>query len=368
MFTKVSILFFYLRIFPSPKFRIATFIVMGWVIVSNIIFIFMQIFQCIPINYNWEGWTGDFGPHRCLDVNTLTYTAAGFSIAQDSVMILLPLPVLISLNTSWRAKVGIIIMFSLGIFVLITSCVRLRFLLLFARSLNPSWDYTDTLVWTGTEVAVSIIVTSLPAIRVLLNRVVPDLLGTIVGPGSRWRRSRSRDGNGTTGSSSRGGRTPFDTKRSGGGSKLQSFGSRHSVGSGIFSVMGRGTGLSRADDDNESQLELGDKRNGDVRVEIGVGEGGIYGDYTHHGLVRQPSSNPALRGGGGSPKPDKANREASTESVMGLGPSPGVGGGPGISAPGIHVVRIMTTTSTTKGLSPPPLSPGSKRQEFSQPR
>lgn len=73
------------------------------------------------------------------------------------------------------------IMFSLGVFVLITSCVRLWSLYSFGESVNPTWDYTDVIIWTGLEVAVSIIVPSLPAIRVLINRRMPGLLGSVLG-------------------------------------------------------------------------------------------------------------------------------------------------------------------------------------------
>ncbi|KAK4228918.1 hypothetical protein QBC38DRAFT_360661, partial [Podospora fimiseda] len=174
--TKISILVFYLRIFPNKTFRLITYAVIFWVCLSSFIFVFCQIFQCLPVNHIWElGWVkgGQFGPGHpffCLDINTLTYTIAAFSIAQDIFILLMPLPLLVKLNVSKRSKAGIIFMFSLGIFVLITSVIRLWAIYSFGDSVNPTWDYSDTIIWTGLEVAVSIIVTSLPAIRVLFSR------------------------------------------------------------------------------------------------------------------------------------------------------------------------------------------------------
>ncbi|KAL2759588.1 hypothetical protein ACRALDRAFT_1060380 [Sodiomyces alcalophilus JCM 7366] len=139
----------------------------------------MQIFQCTPIEYNWLGWKGQFGPHRCLNVNMLVNVAAGFSIAQDVVILALPLPLLYGLNMSWRSKVGVIIMFSLGIFITITSCIRLQYLITFAESTNPTWDYADTLIWSGLEVSVSVIVTSLPTLRMFFKRVLPGMFGSL---------------------------------------------------------------------------------------------------------------------------------------------------------------------------------------------
>ncbi|KAK0626376.1 hypothetical protein B0T14DRAFT_387386, partial [Immersiella caudata] len=177
--TKVSILCFYLRIFPNRTFRICSFVTMAWVGISGIIFVFLQLFQCVPVQFIWEGWKkGDFGSYQCLDVNALAFTTATFGIAQDIVILVLPLPLLAKLDVSRRSKLGIMLMFSLGIFVFITSCVRLWTIFSFGDSVNPTWDYTNVLIWTGLEVAVSIIVTSLPAIRVLLSHCFPDTFGS----------------------------------------------------------------------------------------------------------------------------------------------------------------------------------------------
>ncbi|ROV92003.1 hypothetical protein VSDG_07639 [Cytospora chrysosperma] len=177
--TKVSVIFFYLRIFPNPRFRVFCWVVMCWVLVSTTTFVILQIFQCTPISAIWRSWEGNYPmPYHCFDVNALVYAAAGFSIAQDIVILAMPLPLLLSLNTKWRRKFGIVIMFSLGVFVLATSCIRLRFMVLFARTTNPAWDYSDVLVWSGVEVAVSIIVTSLPAIRILLIAMWPKAFST----------------------------------------------------------------------------------------------------------------------------------------------------------------------------------------------
>ncbi|KAK2607575.1 hypothetical protein N8I77_006238 [Diaporthe amygdali] len=172
--TKISILFFFLWVFPNARFRVCCWTVMTWVALSSLIIITLQIFQCTPIDAIWRSWDGNYpGSYHCFNINALTYAAAGLSIAQDVAILVLPLPLILRLNTNWRRKIGIVIMFSLGIFVLITSCVRLRFIVLFARSRNPTWDYVDTHIWSDFEVSVSVIAASLPAIRLYLARVWP---------------------------------------------------------------------------------------------------------------------------------------------------------------------------------------------------
>ncbi|KAK0741849.1 hypothetical protein B0T21DRAFT_306114 [Apiosordaria backusii] len=275
--TKISILCFYLRIFPNPTFRIVTFVVMTWVSLSGVIFVFCQIFQCVPIPYIWEGWRkGEFGPFTCLDINTLGYTTAAFSIAQDIVILVMPLPLLIKLNVSLRSKIGIIVMFSLGIFVLITSCVRLWALYNFGDSVNPTWDYTNALIWTGLEVGVSIIVTSLPAIRVLLSRRGGGLLG-----GSRSTAMAMRGVPGSTTTSSFGNTTtvvaswhtmPPHLKRISSVSRISSIkvGDEAESGGGGFDVE-RQRGLEVMDLD-------GDKPELEFMMTGGNGEGDVHGE------------------------------------------------------------------------------------------
>lgn len=154
---------------------------MGFVTTSGIAFLLSQIFQCIPIQYNWQSWKGDFGSHTCVEVNTLVITAAAFAIAQDVIILSLPLPLLIGLHASWRKKAAIIFMFSLGIFVTLTSCIRLHYIIQFIATTNPTWDYTDTIIWTTMEINVAIIVSCLPAVRVYFGQLMPRIFGSTMG-------------------------------------------------------------------------------------------------------------------------------------------------------------------------------------------
>ncbi|KAH7329183.1 hypothetical protein B0I35DRAFT_473809 [Stachybotrys elegans] len=237
--TKISVLCFYLRIFPQTKFRFCALFIMGLIIVSQVIIVFMQIFQCQPVSYTWEGWTKEDRDARCLNLNALTYSAAGASIAQDVIILLLPLPLLFKLQTGLKNKIGITIMFSLGIFILLTSCIRLRFLVSFGHTTNPSWDYTDPAIWSGVEIAVSLIVVCLPAIRSLVNHLVPGWVASVLS-----RTGGTRDG--STGAS-----LPGITK----GSRLARLSHRPKDGTILQTISHEVTYSSHGT--NESQIELG---------------------------------------------------------------------------------------------------------------
>lgn len=51
--------------------------------------------------------------------------------------------------------------------------IRLKSLLSFGSSLDPTWDYVDAVEWTTLELAVAMICACLPAIRNLLVRLWP---------------------------------------------------------------------------------------------------------------------------------------------------------------------------------------------------
>ena len=135
---KTLMLCFFLRIFPDRWFQRIVRVFIVFVGLSTFALVSLQIFQCIPFEYNWEGWKGKTQA-KCLNVNSLSYAAASIAIAQDIFIILLPLPQLIKLRLGWRKKAGIILMFCLGALVFLTACIRLRSLVLFAKSTNPTW-------------------------------------------------------------------------------------------------------------------------------------------------------------------------------------------------------------------------------------
>lgn len=112
---KISILIFYLRIFPYDKFRVACKIILVWVVVTMILFQMLSLLQCLPISYNWEGWKDKDESNKCLDLTALAFASASINISQDITILLLPIPRLLKLNISCKKKVTILMMFNFGI-------------------------------------------------------------------------------------------------------------------------------------------------------------------------------------------------------------------------------------------------------------
>jgi hypothetical protein len=110
---KLSILFFYLRIFPSPPFRRLLWATIIFDILFGAVFIIAGIFQCHPISYYWNQWDG-LHKGKCLNVNGLGWGNAIISILLDVWMLGLAISQLLHLQLHWKKKVGVGLMFAVG--------------------------------------------------------------------------------------------------------------------------------------------------------------------------------------------------------------------------------------------------------------
>lgn len=110
---KMSLLFFYLRIFPASRLRQLIWGTIIFNAIFGIVFVFVGIFQCKPISHYWRHWDGE-DKGTCVNVNALAWANAAISIALDVWMIALPMSQVVKLNLHWKKKVGVGMMFGVG--------------------------------------------------------------------------------------------------------------------------------------------------------------------------------------------------------------------------------------------------------------
>lgn len=133
--TKVSILFFYLKVFPGRTFRYIVYTLIACNICYAVVFDFLLAFQCHPISGAWLSWDGQFDA-KCISINLLGWSAAAINIVLDLAVIILPLPELFRLSMSLKKKIQIVMMFAVGFFVTFVSIIRLRSLVEFGNTQN----------------------------------------------------------------------------------------------------------------------------------------------------------------------------------------------------------------------------------------
>ncbi|KAJ4410796.1 hypothetical protein N0V91_001724 [Didymella pomorum] len=180
---KISLVVFYLQVFEDRRFRIVCWAVIGFITLSTIIIQFLTIFACTPIQSFWDRDIKG----KCLDVGAIGFANSALAITQDLIILIMPMPGLWGLQMKRWRKIAVAFMFAVGAFGCITTIIRLRSLAGFKISLDPTWDYTNVVIWTGAELAAGIVCASLPAVRQLLVMVLPSRFQTFL-----TNRSRSR--------------------------------------------------------------------------------------------------------------------------------------------------------------------------------
>ncbi|RFU32999.1 hypothetical protein B7463_g3331, partial [Scytalidium lignicola] len=174
---KISILLFYLRIFPRQGFKYCVYALIAANIGYLISFEVISIWQCRPLDAAWKRWDGTY-PSKCNNINLQSWLSATFNIILDLFMFILPLPELYKLSMSPKKKFHIMLMFSVGLFVTIVSCLRLKFLVQFGNTTNLTQDYTNIGVWSTIEVPMGIICACMPAIRSLFRNIFPTVFSS----------------------------------------------------------------------------------------------------------------------------------------------------------------------------------------------
>ncbi|KAH6702021.1 hypothetical protein BKA61DRAFT_704587 [Leptodontidium sp. MPI-SDFR-AT-0119] len=132
-----------LRVFTPRWFVIVDLMTLCCVVLAGLAIMFCLIFQCSPVSGVWDRTLNS----RCLNINTICYSSAVISVALDVIILILPIPVLIRLKMSMKKKLSLIMMFSLGSLACVTSGIRLKYLVAFTTSKDPTWDNALPAIW-----------------------------------------------------------------------------------------------------------------------------------------------------------------------------------------------------------------------------
>ncbi|PKY03689.1 PTH11-like integral membrane protein [Aspergillus campestris IBT 28561] len=173
-FTKFSILFQYLRIFPEKRFRLACWAVLGIVALYTTWAVLSGYVNCVPVAKFWDREI----PGGCLNFEIVWFFNASMNIVTDVALFILPMPLLSRLQLPRMQKVGLMAVFAIGILVVITSILRLQSLREVARATDTSKSNVGAAYWTAAECNVAIICACLPFLRPLISRFFPKLLST----------------------------------------------------------------------------------------------------------------------------------------------------------------------------------------------
>ncbi|CAG7557437.1 unnamed protein product, partial [Fusarium equiseti] len=136
---KLSILAFFLRVFPDIKFRRAVHLTMAFIVVVTVTYGVLFALQRKPLWMFWEGWKDKDPRGMMLNTNATAISHGSINVALDVWMMILPMTQLWKIGIKQKKKFGIIAMFSVGIFLTVVSAVRIPYVTKFETSKNSTW-------------------------------------------------------------------------------------------------------------------------------------------------------------------------------------------------------------------------------------
>lgn len=111
-FIRASIVFLYVRIFPTKMFRRICYVVL---VVNFVFFVGTVLADCLicqPISYRWDRVIG--GKGSCGDQKSLDLFIGIFNLLLDVTVVVLPMPILWGLKMAVGKKVMLSGMFGMG--------------------------------------------------------------------------------------------------------------------------------------------------------------------------------------------------------------------------------------------------------------
>ncbi|KAL4791315.1 hypothetical protein BDV19DRAFT_393178 [Aspergillus venezuelensis] len=160
--TRISILFFYRRIFsplePSLKIALAagglftlSYPLIVWITMAN---------ACKPVSFFWTRFSGTTG--KCININQFFLAAGILNMLNDIFILVLPFPRIIKLQMTIKKKIAICGIMAVGIFVCVASIVRIVYLSIFMATKDITWLMGPVFIWSTIEPSVAIETACLP--------------------------------------------------------------------------------------------------------------------------------------------------------------------------------------------------------------
>ncbi|KAF2728285.1 hypothetical protein EJ04DRAFT_389874, partial [Polyplosphaeria fusca] len=137
---KLSIIALYLRIFSDRANRAVCWITAGLVIGNCIGSMVTAFVACVPFEFLWNRKLPGGG--RCIDFNAWYRWSSLMNILTDLVMLVVPIPVMLSLQASVKMKIGVIATFAVGSSGLVTAIIR--FVGFFSEDMSKDGTWTAT--------------------------------------------------------------------------------------------------------------------------------------------------------------------------------------------------------------------------------
>jgi hypothetical protein len=124
--TRLPFFLLYLRVFGTSKpFRFACYFGMTFYVIANVVEVPIYTYYCAPLP--GKPWASLETLMRCATAEPVSIMLGAVNIFSDIYILILPMPMIWKLQMSLERKLGIMAIFTTGLFVLIASCIGMNF-------------------------------------------------------------------------------------------------------------------------------------------------------------------------------------------------------------------------------------------------
>lgn len=174
--TKISVCLTYLRIFPSRTSKLFCYSAIPYEIGWGLATFFAYLFQCVPIQSYW--FPTQYPNRRCVDQAVLLYATAALNNLSDFLIPPRPIRDLWKVRLPFKQRIGLIIMFTIGVLVCVAGICRICYLTIFFNSYDIFYNAATVYVINAIETDFAIICGCLPSCKPLMVRWFPRLFGS----------------------------------------------------------------------------------------------------------------------------------------------------------------------------------------------
>lgn len=139
---------------------LAIYVAIGWCATETAFFT-----ACRPFNGYWAMPPPD---PQCTTLQYYAIVQGCFNISSDTLMLFISLPLITRLSMPWKQKGVLVVIFSMGVFVIVAAILTKVF------NLTNIWD-PSYMLWYTREASVAVYVSNLPMIWPLLREYFPML-------------------------------------------------------------------------------------------------------------------------------------------------------------------------------------------------
>ncbi|KAF2877772.1 hypothetical protein BDV95DRAFT_588804 [Massariosphaeria phaeospora] len=200
MLLKAAILLDWIRIFVPHGQRNAMFWISHAMIWSNVLFYgvgtLVELFQCTPREKIWNPLVEGSCP---INMKSHNIASGVINLVSDLIIIGLPQQMIWKMQISRPTKIGISLLFAIGVFACASAAVRLYYIYRLLNSPDQLFTVSEAGLWAIGEMTAGFMIMGIPSLPKVVKSLpysesVLSLLRSLTRPGSSGQQTNSRRG------------------------------------------------------------------------------------------------------------------------------------------------------------------------------